>query len=599
MKISNKYIITLIAFLILALLLMFGKNHIIKVAKEIAQVPSIKVKLISIAKVAIPIKNQILLRSLDDQIALIKSTGSCTFCDLTYVNLTGIDLSRVDLRYATLIEAELSNTNLNGARLSFTNLLGANLDGANLNGTNLDHANLSKVSLNGVDLRNTDLSKVSLDGVDLTGVDLRNMDLTGINLTGVDLSNKDLSGANLSGADLSNKDLTGSILTHANLSEANLNGVDLKNMDLTGVNLTGVDLKNIDLTGANINNALTIEMKLVNEISSNWSALNELKNLNVIKYDLSGDIHYLATKEGFLFELKNNKLNLVLDLNKDAQYTFDNSSFETGLLGLASLNEHMYISYSSLGINGLSNLVVDEYSENFTKVKNIIKIEGFQKSHFGGNLLFDTLGNLYLSVGDGAENYYESQAQNLNSLRGKILKFDVSKLKPEPEIIAYGLRNPWGGTIDSKDRMFIAQCGNSSVEAVYLLNNLNTGVPVNFGWPVFEGSIRMLDRPLKFNEVSAPIFEHKIRPGCLTGGVYLDDIEAFLLGDFYGTIRLLKQNESGEWYLYHEHKIAENTSMYRGSNFIWGFGFDKKTKKIFIAPNNLELEILIDQVKLN
>jgi uncharacterized protein YjbI with pentapeptide repeats len=597
MKTFNKYIFALIALLIFALLLMFGKNYIIKAAKEIAQVPSIRVKLISIAKVAIPLKDQILLRSLDDQIALIKSSGSCTFCDLTQVNLTGVDLSGVDLRYATLIEAELSNTNLNGARLSFANLLGANLDGANLTGTLLDQANLSKVSLDGVNLRNTDLSKVSLDGVDLSGVDLRNMDLTGINLTGVDLSNKDLSGANLSGVDLSNKDLTGSILTQVNLSGANLNGVDLKNIDLTGVNLTGVDLKNMDLTGTNVNDAITITMKLVNESSSNWSTLNELKNLNVTKYDLSGDIHYLATKEGFLFELKNNKLNLVLDLNIDAQFTFDNSSFETGLLGIASLNEHMYISYSSLGINGLNNLVVDEYSENFTKVRNIIIIEGFEQSHFGGNLQFDSLGNLYLSVGDGENNYDESQAQNLNSLRGKILKLDVLKLQAEPEIIAYGLRQPMG-TIDSKDRMFIAQCGNSSVEAVYLLNNLYTGVPVNFGWPVFEGSTRMLDRPLTFNEVSAPISEHKIRPGCLTAGVYLDDIEAFLLGDFYGTIRLLKQKESGEWYMLHELKIGKNTSMYEGS-FIWGFGFDKKTKKIFIAPNNLELEILIDQVKPN
>ena len=63
------------------------------------------------------------------------------------------------------------------------------------------------------------------------------------------------------------------------------------------------------------------------------------------------------------------------------------------------------------------------------------------------------------------------------------------------------------------------------------------------------------------------------------------------MGDFYGTIRLLKQQENGEWYLLHEDK--------REKDAIWGFGLDKKTKKIFIAPNNLELEILVDQAKLN
>jgi len=52
----------------------------------------------------------------------------------------------------------------------------------------------------------------------------------------------------------------------------------------------------------------------------------------------------------------------------------------------------------------------------------------------------------------------------------------------------------------------------------------------------------------------------------------------------------LKQKENGDWYLLHEYKQEE---------FIWGLGLDKKTKKIFVAPNNLELEISVEQVKLN
>jgi hypothetical protein len=234
--------------------------------------------------------------------------------------------------------------------------------------------------------------------------------------------------------------------------------------------------------------------------------------------------------------------------------------------------------------------VVDEYSMNFTKVRNIIKIGGFQGLHFGGNLLFDGLGKLYLSVGDGSSNNaYEDHPQNLNDYRGKILRLDISDLKLEPEIVAYGIRNAWGVTIDSEDRMFILQCGYHNVEAVYLLNDLYSGIPANLGWPVFEGSVRKRNDPLMFKDVSAPIFETKDRPGCLTDGVYLDDIESFLFSDFYGWIRILKQQENGEWYLFHEQKDES----------IWGLGLDKKTKKIFIAPNNLELEILVDQVKLN
>jgi hypothetical protein len=349
----------------------------------------------------------------------------------------------------------------------------------------------------------------------------------------------------------------------------------------------------LDLTGSILNNAKEIKINLRNTSNSNWTALNEIQNLNVTRYDLSGDVQYIATKEGFLFESKNDESRLVLDLKKDSHSPFKEEPYgETGLLGVVSQNELVYISYTSDGINESTSLVVDEYSMNFTKVRNIIKIEGFDNTHFGGNLLFDNLGKLYLTVGDGKApgDFKSSQAQNLNSLKGKIIRLDISKLKPEPEIVAYGIRNPWGVTIDSKDRMFILQCGQYDVEAVYLLDNLY-GTPVNLGWPISEGSIRKLPVPQILNDLLNPIFEYKNRPGCAAAGVYLNDIESFLLGDFYGTIRLLSQQENGEWYEFHKDVRKKGT--------IWGFGLDKKTKKIFVAPNNLELEILVDQVKLN
>jgi len=595
MNYFNKKIIVLIALLIFALLLILGKNYI----SEVTKLPSVKIYLINIAKVAIPLKNLILMRNVDDKIAILKSSGSCVFCDLSQGDLKGNDLKGVDLRYAILSRANLSNTNLNGVILHHANLSGANLSNSNLQDANLSNVNLTGVDLSNANLNGTILSYLNLSGVNLSGVDLRNKDLSGANLEGVDLSNKDLTGVNLSGVDLSNKDLTGTILIHSILSGANLEGVDLSNKDLTGVNLNGVDLSNKDLTGTILKDAKKIEISLKKPNNSNWTALNKFNNLNVTRYDLVGDVQYLATKEGFLFESENGESRLVLDLNNDSLFPFNNSGFETGLLGVASQNKLVYVSYTTkdyvsqrAGFDELFSLVVDEYSMNFTKVRNIIKIDGLENLHIAGDLKFDNLGKLYLSVGDSSTsgNYDSMQSQNLNSIRGKILRLDVSKLKLEPEIIAFGIRNPWGVTIDSKDRMFVLQCGQDKVEAVYLLNDLYSGIPANLGWPVFEGSIRLREDPLIFNDVLAPIFETTIRPGCLTGGVYLNHIESFLFVDFYGTIRLLKQKENAEWYLHHEYKQEE---------FIWGIGLDKKTKKIFIAPNNLELEILVDQVKLN
>jgi len=497
---ATKKKIVLIFLLILALLFILGnynreviKSYVWKVVEMTwnRASPSTKMHLIKITQVAIPIKNLILKRNIEDKIVLFKSSGSCIFCDLAQGNFKGNDLKGIDLRFANLSRANLSNTNLSG--------------------TNLRYSNLS----------------------------------------GVDLS-----------------------------------GVDLSNKDLTGVNLSGVDLSNQDLTGTILKDAKKIEISVKNPSNSSWPVLNEIQNLKVTRYDLSGDVQYLATEEGFLFESKNNESRLVLDLKNDNRLE---GTYFKGIFGVASQNKLVYVSYIIQDINGLRALVVDEYSMNFTKVRNIIKIGGLI-GHYGGTLLFDSFGKLYLSVGDGSTpaDFDNSHPQNLNSLRGKILRLDVTKSKLQPEIVAYGIREPWGVTIDSRDRMFILQCGEQNVEGVYLISDLYSGIPANFGWPVFEGSIRMKQDPLMFNDVLAPIFETKIRPGCLTAGIYLNDIGLFLFGDYFGTIRLLKQQENGDWYLFNEYKQEKE---------IWSFGLDEKTKKVFIAPYNLELEISVDQVK--
>jgi uncharacterized protein YjbI with pentapeptide repeats len=587
MLIRKKIVLVILSLLALLFILTTYNREVIKsyISKEF-QSQSTRTHLVNIARVVIPLKNFFLMRNIDDKIALLKASGACTFCDLSQGSFKGDILKDVDLRYAVLIGADLSNTNLSGANLRNTNLSEANLSGVDLSnqdltGVNLTHSNLSGVNLDGVILVNKDLT-----GVNLNGVDLRNKILIGVNLSGVDLRNKDLTGVNLSGVDLSNQDLTGVILTHSNLSGVNLSGVDLRNKDLTGVNLSGVDLSNQDLTGVILKNTKKIEISIKNPSNSNLLTFNDIQNMNITRYDLSENIQYLSTKEGSLFEFKNNELKLVLDLTNKVQFPlFSSNSVEAGLLGVASKGENVYVSYTNKNMNGIHSLIVDEFSVNFTKTRNIIKIEEFNGVHFGGNLVFDNYGQLYLSVGDG---YTADEAQNLNSLKGKILRLDVSNLKLEPEIIAYGIRNPWGVSIDSKNRMFVLQCGRYYVEAVFLLNDLYSDIPDNLGWPVYEGSKRMGKDTLI--DLINPIFETYKRPGCLTAGVYLDDLESFLFADFYGTIRLIKQQENGDWYMLHE---------YKQENYIWGFGLDKKTKKIFIAPKNLELEILIDQVKLN
>ena len=85
--------------------------------------------LIDITKVAIPLKNLILMRNVDDKIALLKSSGSCVFCDLNQGDFKGNDLKGVDLRYAILSKADLKYTNLNGANLDGVDLRNKDLTG--------------------------------------------------------------------------------------------------------------------------------------------------------------------------------------------------------------------------------------------------------------------------------------------------------------------------------------------------------------------------------------------------------------------------------------------------------------------------------------
>ena len=576
---------------------------------------SLRENIISIAKVAIPLKDRILSRTVVDKLARIQSTGACQFCDLTQANMEGMDLKGIDLRYANLARAKLYGTNLTGANLRGANLSGVFLRMTILKGSNLSEAELTFASLIWHDLRDVDLRGADLSSANLTGANLVGANLSGINLSGANLTFARLKGSFLIDADITNaridkenldqailcntRTIDGTVsdcdLRKVDFTMTNLSGVDLRDKDLTGANLSGVDLSGKDLSGTTLVQANLSGTNLsgVDLTESNLKGAyqfdihikksRDLSISNVTSFDLSGNAQYLTTKNGLLYELKNEESTIALNLVNDAQFPFHDSG-EGGLLSVVSNNKFVYISYSSKGY-----LVVDEYSKNFSNVRNIIKIADKDVGHYGGTLVFDKLGRLYLSVGDDVN---MDLPQNLKSLRGKILRLDVSKLKLEPEIVAYGLRNPWKVSIDSKNRMFIGDVGWSNSESVYLLNDLYSGMPYNLGWPVFEGTKRNKGDPLMFKDTLAPIYEYERsgRPGCAIGGFYLDHLEVYLFGDLFGTLSLLKKQKNGGWYLYHYDKPV---------NAIWTFGYDEKTKKIFIGPNNFELIISMEPAKLD
>ena len=194
---------------------------------------------------------------------------------------------------------------------------------------------------------------------------------------------------------------------------------------------------------------------------------------------------------------------------------------EQGLLGLAfppdfKKTGRYYIQYNAKnGDNKIDEYQVDPKDPTTTldgTRRNVLRIPAVSTrgNHNGGPLEF--LGeNLYISVGDGNDPGDRlNLAQNLNSLRGKILRINP---KPDEttgrtyripasnpfvnkpgrdEVFAYGFRNPHSFAFykpeGGETHMVITDVGQSRTEELnYLPFKLAWGA--NFGWHDFEGTL--------------------------------------------------------------------------------------------------------------
>jgi glucose/arabinose dehydrogenase len=221
---------------------------------------------------------------------------------------------------------------------------------------------------------------------------------------------------------------------------------------------------------------------------------------------------------------------------------------EGGLLSMAfdpryAFNGHVYLYYIDLN----QNIVIERFT--VSPVANvldptsglvIIRIPhpNFQ-NHFGGQVAFGPDGFLYLGTGDGGgAGDPLRNAQNLNSLLGKLLRLDVSNatlaqpylIPPSNpyvnqtgrrgEIWASGLRNPWRFTFDGT-QILIADVGQDQREEVDIAA-ANTG-GLNYGWSITEGTACYNATNCDRSGLTAPAFDYEHGAndvnGCsITGG---------------------------------------------------------------------------------
>ncbi len=225
---------------------------------------------------------------------------------------------------------------------------------------------------------------------------------------------------------------------------------------------------------------------------------------------------------------------------------------EQGLLGFAfhpdyKTNGYVFVDYTDL--NG--DVVVARYSVSDEDPdaadpesgEILLTIPKPYDDHNAGQLAFGPDGYLYIGVGDGgAKAEPKRNAQNTQVLLGKILRIDVNREadgKPyaipadnpfvdsdsaQPEIWAYGLRNPWRFSFDRQTGdLYIADVGLWSSEEVNVQPAGDKG-GLNYGWNIVEGEIcHDLDRAnrCESDRLIDPVFIYHHEMGCAIVGGYV------------------------------------------------------------------------------
>jgi glucose/arabinose dehydrogenase len=175
--------------------------------------------------------------------------------------------------------------------------------------------------------------------------------------------------------------------------------------------------------------------------------------------------------------------------------------------------------------------------------RTLLAVQQPYANHNGGLLIFDDAGNLLIGLGDGGSaNDPERNGQDLGALLGKILRIDpsrpakggkdysipkdnpfASEQGARPEVLAYGLRNPWRFSFDRETgALWIGDVGQDSLEEIDVLTEPGSQ-DSNFGWSAFEGTERFNDDQEAPNAID-PVLTYGRDLGCsVTGGYVVRD----------------------------------------------------------------------------
>jgi len=237
------------------------------------------------------------------------------------------------------------------------------------------------------------------------------------------------------------------------------------------------------------------------------------------------------------------------------------SGGEQGLLGIAvhpafPIDPRVFVNFTDeRGNSVIASLAIDRANGNrldpatFTP---LLIVDQPYANHNGGSLAFGPDGYLTIGLGDGGGGGdVQGNAQNLESLLGKILRIDVdgpAAAGPyaiplenpyragggRPEIWLTGLRNPWRTSYDRATGDFwIGDVGQEAWEEIDVVRSGTAGA-VNFGWNEMEGAHCFKASTCDAEGLVPPVTEYEHDLGCaVVGGfAYRGTRYPFLVGTY-------------------------------------------------------------------
>jgi glucose/arabinose dehydrogenase len=210
---------------------------------------------------------------------------------------------------------------------------------------------------------------------------------------------------------------------------------------------------------------------------------------------------------------------------------------ERGLLSIAVRPDGTELFVSMTDAEG--GTLVEAYPLDGSEVtgapRRIYALPQPYRNHNGGQILFAPDGTLLLALGDGGgADDPLGAGQDLSTPLGSIVRLDVSgsgagrapsdnpfvgTADAAPEILAYGLRNPWRVHLDGpRGEVWIADVGQGRVEEINRVT-LDELRAANFGWALREGD-EPFEGGIEPNDHVPPLHTYRHGPGCsVTGGV--------------------------------------------------------------------------------